>query len=156
MFGQCKSYPHISTQSEITPVTTDEQSKPAVKQKVERPKQSVKRKTTSQKPPAKKAKTQSAKKPSPKTQTKQSRKQAVCKPQFKKSPPRESSEEEHFDSEEDPFDSEEDPLNSDEDPFFSEEEEFFSEDEPGHLTPYELNLFAKQSRNGFGPRLVYD
>ena len=142
VFGRCKSYPHISTQSEITPVTTDVQPKPSVKQKVESPvpKQPVKRKTKSEKPPAKKAKTQSAKKPRnvksmPKAQTKpkKRRKQAIYKPKFIKSPPRESfTEEEQFDS---------------------DEEQFDSEEEPGHLTQYELNT---RRRPGFGPRIVYE
>ena len=104
------------------------------------PKQPVKRKTKSEKPPAKKAKTQSAKKPRnvksmPKAQTKpkKRRKQAIYKPKFIKSPPRESfTEEEQFDS---------------------DEEQFDSEEEPGHLTQYELNT---RRRPGFGPRIVYE
>ena len=149
VFGQCKSYPHISTQPEITQATTDVQLLPSVKQKVERPvsKPPVKRKTKSEKLPAKKAKTQSAKKPLPKTQSKPKklRKQAIYTPKVI----RESSDEEPLSPEEEQFDSEEEPFNS-------EEEQFDSEDEPGHLTPYELNLFAKQSRNGFGPRIVHE
>ena len=149
VFGQCKSYPHISTQSEITQATTEVQQQPVTGPV---PKQSVKRKTKSEKPPAKKAKTQSAKKPKkvkpwPKTQTKpkKSRKPAIYKPKFIKSPPRESfTEEEQFDSEEEQFNPEE------EEEFYSEEEE-----EPRHLTQYELNAFAGP-RTGFGPRIVYE
>ena len=37
VFGECKSYPHISTQSEITQTTTDVQPKPSVTCKVECP-----------------------------------------------------------------------------------------------------------------------
>ena len=140
VFGQCKSYPYISTQSEITQATTDVQLLPSVKQKVERPvsKPPVKRKTKSEKLPAKKAKTQSAKKPRkvkplPKTQSKpkKSRKSVIYKPQFI----RESSEEKPFDV---------------------EEEEYDLEDESEHSSAYDLNHIAKQSRNGFGPRLVYE
>ena len=136
VFKQCKSYPHISTQPEITQAMADVELLPSVKQKVEMPKQPVKRKPKSEKLTAKKVKLQSAKKQVKvlsKTQRKpkKSRKQAIYKPQLI----RESSEEEPFDVEEEPFD---------------------SEDEPRHLTPYKLNLFAKQSRNGFGPRIVYE
>ena len=57
-FGKCKRYPHISTQSEITQVTTDVQ--PSVTGKVEcpLPKQLVKRKTKREKPPAKRKRTE--------------------------------------------------------------------------------------------------
>ena len=131
MFGDCYAYPYItkcpspdvSLPQSITAPDRNEQPKPSVKRKVERPvsKQPVKRKTKSEKPPAKKAKTQSAKKqvkPLPKAQTKpkKSRKPTIYKPNFI----RESSEE-----------------------------------EPGHLTQYELNLFARP-RTGFGPRIVHD
>ena len=75
VFGKCKSYPHISTQSEITQVTTDLQPLPE---------QSVRCKPENEKPPAKRKRTegeqaktvkQSAKKPKkvktlPKTQSK--------------------------------------------------------------------------------------
>ena len=94
VFGKCKSYPHISTQSEITQATTDVQ--PTVTHKVECPKQVVKRNPEYEKPPAKKAKTvkQSAKKELPKRQSKltvkRSRKPAV----YKAKVIRESSEEE--------------------------------------------------------------
>ena len=58
VFGKCKRYPHISTQSEITQVTTDVQ--PSVTGKVEcpLPKQPVKRKTKREKPPAKRKRTE--------------------------------------------------------------------------------------------------
>ena len=146
VFTQCKSYPYISTQSEITQAITDAQLKPSIQPKVERQKQPVKRKSKSEKPPAKKAKTQSAKKskkdkklPQKQTKPKKSRKPAVYKPQFIR---------ESF--------TEEEQFNADEEPFDVEEEEYDSEDEPDYSTPYELNLIAKQSRNSFGPRLVYD
>ena len=105
VFGKCKSYPYISTQSEITQATTDVQ--PSVTGKVEcpLPKQSVKRKPENEKPPAKKAKTasvkQSAKKVKtlPKTQSKptvkRSRKPAV----YKAKVIRESSEEDIYSTE---------------------------------------------------------
>ena len=105
VFGKCKSYPHIITQSEITQATTDVQ--PSVRGKVEcpLPKQSVKRKSENEKPPAKKAKTasvkQSAKKVKtlPKTQSKptvkRSRKPAV----YKAKVIRESSEEDIYSTE---------------------------------------------------------
>ena len=83
VFGECKSYPHISTQSEITQTKTDVQPKPSVTCKVEcpLPKQPVKRKTKREKPPTKRKRTEgeqtkpvkpSAKKVKklPKTQTK--------------------------------------------------------------------------------------
>ena len=84
VFGKCKSYPHISTQSEITQVTTDVQPLP---------KQSVKRKPENEKPPAKRKRTegeqaktvkQSAKKPKkvktlPKTQSKSKPKYPIAK-----------------------------------------------------------------------------
>ena len=58
VFGKCKRYPPISTQSEITQVTTDVQ--PSVTGKVEcpLPKQPVKRKTKREKPPAKRKRTE--------------------------------------------------------------------------------------------------
>ena len=147
VFKQCKCYPYISTQSEITPAITTAQPKVAVQHKLERPKPPVKRKRTSQKPVAKKAKRQFTKKqPRPKTQRKpkKSRKQAIYKPRFLKSPPRESSDEELLNSEEEPLSSEE------------HSEEFFSENEQRQFNPHDLNLCAKQSRNGFGPKFVYD
>ena len=84
VFGKCKSYPHISTQSETTQVTTDVQPLP---------KQSVKRKPENEKPPAKRKRTegeqaktvkQSAKKPKkvktlPKTQSKSKPKYPIAK-----------------------------------------------------------------------------
>ena len=96
VFGVCKRYPHINTQSEITQTTTDVQPKPSVTCKVEcpLPKQPVKRKTKREKPPTKRKRIEgeqtkpvkpSAKKVKtlPKTQTKptvkRSRKPAVYK-----------------------------------------------------------------------------
>ena len=84
VFGKCKSYPHISTQSEITQVTTDVQPLPKI---------SVKRKPENEKPPAKRKRTegeqaktvkQSAKKPKkvktlPKTQSKSKPKYPIAK-----------------------------------------------------------------------------
>ena len=84
VFGKCKSYQHISTQSEITQVTTDVQPLP---------KQSVKRKPENEKLPAKRKRTegeqaktvkQSAKKPKkvktlPKTQSKSKPKYPIAK-----------------------------------------------------------------------------
>ena len=60
VFGECKSYSHISTQSEITQTTTDVQPKPSVTCKVEcpLPKQPVKRKTKREKPPTKRKRTE--------------------------------------------------------------------------------------------------
>ena len=80
VFGQCKSYPHISTQSEITQVTTDVQ--PPVTGNVKCPvrKQSVKRKTECKKPIAKKPKTMNPKK---QTKTKQTAKKKQTKPTVK-------------------------------------------------------------------------
>ena len=83
VFGKCKSYPHISTQSEITQVTDVQLL----------PKQSVKRKPENEKPPAKRKRTegeqaktvkQSAKKPKkvktlPKTQSKSKPKYPIAK-----------------------------------------------------------------------------
>ena len=81
VFGQCKSYPHISTQSEITQVTTDVQ--PTVTGNVDcpLPKQSVKHKPENEKLPAKKAKTvkPSAKKVKTKTQSKSKPKYPIAK-----------------------------------------------------------------------------
>ena len=96
VFGVCKRYPHISTQSEITQTTTEVQPKPSVTCKVEcpLPKQPVKRKTQREKPPAKRKRTEGEQtkpvkpyakkvKTLPKTQTKstvkRSRKPAVYK-----------------------------------------------------------------------------
>ena len=60
LFGECKSYPHISTQSEITQTKTDVQPKPSVTCKVEcpLPKQPVKGKTKREKPPTKRKRTE--------------------------------------------------------------------------------------------------
>ena len=104
IFGECKRYPHISTQSEITQDTTEVKPTPTVTHKVEIPvpKQPVKRKTKSEKPPAKRKRTeaeqtkptkQSAKK---KPTVKRSRKPAVYKAKFMVSPQTESSEEEEI------------------------------------------------------------
>ena len=78
-----------------------------------------------------------------KPQARKPRKQAVYKPKFIKSPPRESF------TEEEQFYSVEEQLNPE------EEEEFHSEEEeePRHLTQYELNAFARP-RTGFGPKYV--
>ena len=95
VFGKCKSYPHISTQSEITQVTTDVQPLP---------KQSVKRKPENEKPPAKRKRTkgeqaktvkQSAKKPKkvktlPKTQSKSKPKYPIAKMRWESFTPRNS------------------------------------------------------------------
>ena len=152
VFNQCKCYPHISTQSEITPAITDAQPKLAVQHKLERPTPPVKRKRetpaakkTKKQPRPKKAK-KDKKLPQKQSKPKKLRKQAIYKPRFLKSPPRESSDEELLNSEEEPLSSEE----------HFDSEEFFSENEPRHFNPYELNLIAKQSRNGFGPRIVYE
>ena len=167
VFGDCYAYPHITKspspdaslpQSIATPDGI-EQPKPSVKRKVElhvppakkQKKPTVKRKAESDNKPAKKSKKQSKTKQTtkkdkklPQKQTKpqarKPRKQAVYKPKFIKSPPRESfTEEEQFYSEEEQFSPE-------------EEEEFYSEgeEEPRHLTQYELNAFARP-RTGFGP-----
>ena len=162
VFGDCYAYPYI-TQSP-SPVASLSQSivvpdrieplKPSVQQKVERsrPKLAVQRKLETPNPPVKrKRETATAKKtktqPRPKkakkqlrsktqTKPKKPRKQAVYKPRFI----RESSDGEPFDAEEELFDS----------------DEFFSENEQRQFNPRELNLIAKQSRNGFGPRIVYE
>ena len=143
VFGNCYTYPNITKSIHTVPKITDVQ--PAVTHKVETPKQLVKRKADSEKPPAKKAKTVS------KTQSKSKAKYPIAKMRW------ESFTEEPFDSDEEQFDSEEEEqFNSDEEPFDSDEEQFDSEEEPRHSTQDELNLIAKQSRNGFGPRYVYD
>ena len=136
VFGQCKSYPHISTQPEMTQVNTDVEALP--KQPVKRKpdnekspakkaktvKQVVKRKHENEKPPAKKAKTQPARKTMSKTQSKPKklRKQAVYKPQFI----RESSKEDSNETE--------------------KPRDFMNE----------LHTLARRSRNGFGPRIVHE
>ena len=156
VFGDCYAYPYIADASlpqTIGAPDRIEQPKPTVKHKLEMSKPPVKRKRKSEKPVAKKAKTQSAKKrvkPLPKTrrQPKKPRKQAIYKPKFLKSPPRESSEDE-------PLNSDEESLNSEEH-FDSEEDQVFSEDEQRQFKPHDLNLCAKQSRHGFGPKIVYD
>ena len=107
VFGECKSYPHISTQSEITQTTTDVQPKPSVTCKVEcpLPKQPVKRKTKREKPPAKRKRTEgeqtkpvkpSAKKVKtlPKAQTKPTVKRSKKPAVYNAKAIRESSEEE--------------------------------------------------------------
>ena len=147
VFGKCYTYPYI-TKSPSPDVSLPQSI--ATSYGIEQPKPSVKRKVELHVPPAKKqkkpmvkreAKTvkQSAKKPKKvktlpqkqtKPQTRKPRKQAVYKPKFIKSPPRESfTEEEQFDSEE--------------------------EEEPRHLTQYELNAFARP-RTGFGPRFAHE
>ena len=141
VFGKCKSYPHISTQSEITQVTTDVQPLPAVKRKVEphvppakkQKKPTVKRKAESDNKPAKKSKKQPKTKQTTKKdkklpqkqtkpQTRKPRKQAVYKPQFI----RESSEEDSNETE--------------------KPRDFMNE----------LHALARWSRNGFGPRFVHE
>ena len=94
VFGQCKSYPHISTQSEKTHVTTDVQSPITGNVKCPLPKQPVKRKPENEKPPAKKAKTVklTAKKVKtlPKTQSKSKPKYPIAKMRWESFTPRNS------------------------------------------------------------------
>ena len=153
VFGDCYAYPHITKSP--SPDASLPQSI-ATPDGIEQPKPSVKRKVELHVPPAKKQKKQFKTKQTTKKdkklpqkqtkpQTRKPRRQAVYKPKFIKSPPRESfTEEEQFDSEEEQFNPEE------EEEFYSEEEE-----EPRHLTQYELNAFARP-RTGFGPKIVYE
>ena len=148
VFGACKRYPRISTQSEITQTTTDVQPKPSVTCKVEcpLPKQPVKRKTKREKPPAKRKRTEgeqtkpvkpSAKKVKtlPKTQTKPTVKRSKKPAVYKAKVIRESSEEEDI---------------------------YSNEDEKSRDLMNELNdlatqnYFARQSRGGFSYNPSYE
>ena len=154
VFGHCQSYPHISTQSEITQATTEVQPKPLVTHKVEIPvpKQSVKRKTECEKPTAKKPKTMTSEKQTKTKQTtktkptmKRSRKPALYKAKFIKSSPKENHEEELY------YEGEE-PLNA--------EEQLYSDEKNFNMN--ELNdlakqgYFARQSRGGFSYKQAYE
>ena len=98
VFGDCYAYPNITKSTHTVPKITDVQPKPSVTCKVECPvpKQPVKRKTQCEKPRAKRKRTeaeptmkQKKVKTLPKTQRVKT-KQAVYKPNFMPSPPREA------------------------------------------------------------------
>ena len=159
VFGDCYAYPNITKSTHTVPKITDVQPKPSVTCKVEcpLPKQPVKRKTQCEKPRAKKKQTEAEptmKQKKVKTLTKTQRvktKQAVYKPKFMPTPPRESSKEEEEEEEE-----EEQIYSTEDQEIYSEEEQFYSNQQQPRDLMNELNSLARQSRNGFGPKIMHE